>query len=87
MSSTNVTEALILDSVARLGDLARKHARQNDLDQRYSDELWDAVKESGLALMCIPESQGGAGVSLELFCKATEVLASCPLYTSPSPRD
>jgi acyl-CoA dehydrogenase len=82
MSSTNVTEALILDSVARLGDLARKHARQNDLDQRYSDELWDAVKESGLALMCIPESQGGAGVSLELFCKATEVLASADCSTA-----
>ena len=75
-------DATILEAAHRLADVSRRYARQNDLDQCYSPELWAAVRETGLAGLCVPEAQGGANVSVELFCKVIEVLAAADCATA-----
>jgi butyryl-CoA dehydrogenase len=75
-------DATILEAAHRLAELSRRHARQNDLDQRYSPELWSAVRDTGLAGLCVPEELGGAGVTVELFCKVVEVLAAADCTTA-----
>lgn len=69
-------EGPILDATAKLLRQARQSAKRNDLEQSYAPELWKAVKETGLGYLCVPEEQGGAGASVELFCKVTELLAT-----------
>lgn len=75
-------DAAILQAAQRLAETSRRHARQNDLDQRYAPELWEAVRETGLAGLCVPEALGGANVSVELFCKVIEVLAAADCATA-----
>jgi len=82
MQEKDAIEAAILDATTRLARLAHMYAKQNDLEQRYAPELWSAVKENVLAYLCVPEEQGGAGVSLELFCKVTELLAAADCSTA-----
>jgi len=75
-------EKAILNSVARLADESRAYAKENDFQAAYAPDMWTAVKHSGLAGLCVPVSQGGAEVSVQLFCKAVELLAAADCTTS-----
>jgi alkylation response protein AidB-like acyl-CoA dehydrogenase len=76
MQSHSEIDGPILDATAKLLRLARQSAKRNDLEQSYPPELWNAVKETGLGYLCVPEEQGGADATVELFCKVTELLAT-----------
>lgn len=75
-------EASLLDSVQRLAVKAQGYARQGDEEARYDLNLWNTVKEMGLAGLCVPETQGGAQTSVSLFCKVCETLATTDTSTS-----
>lgn len=75
-------EAVILNSVARLADEARMHAKENDIQAAYAPGLWRAIKDSGLGGLCVPANLGGAEVSMQLFCKIVEQLAVADCTTS-----
>jgi hypothetical protein len=76
------TEAAILGTAAKLAEEARAHAKQNDAQAAFAPQLWRAVKETGLGGLCIPESLGGAEVSVALFCRVVELLAAADCTTS-----
>jgi alkylation response protein AidB-like acyl-CoA dehydrogenase len=75
-------EVSLLESVRRLATQARLSARKSDEDAQYDQDLWNAVKELALAGLCVPEAQGGAQVSVSLFCKVCEALAVTDTTTS-----
>ncbi len=75
-------DAAILNSASRLANEARALAKQNDAQEKFAPELWNAVKDLGLAGLCVPEALGGAEVSVQLFCKVVELLASADCTTS-----
>ncbi len=75
-------EAAILSSAAKLAEEARACAKQNDAQGAFAPELWRAVKETGLGGLCVPESLGGAEVSVTLFCHVVELLAAADCTTS-----
>ena len=77
-----VIEATILSSAAKLADAARACAKQNDAKAAFAPDLWRAVKETGLGGLCIPESLGGAEVSVTLFCRVVELLAAADCTTA-----
>src|SRR5512133_3330227 len=80
--ATDSVEVSLLESVRRLAAQARLSARQSDEDAHYDEGLWNRVKELGLAGLCVPEAQGGAQVSISLFCKVCETLATTDTTTS-----
>jgi len=82
MSEEDSIDGAILNAASQLARVAKKYAKQNDLTQSYAPEMWSAVKETGLAYLCVPEAQGGAGVTLQLFCKVTELLAAVDCSTA-----
>lgn len=65
----------LLETVQRLASDASQLAKQSDRDERFDIGLWNRVKELGLAGLCVDEEQGGADVSISLFCKVCEALA------------
>jgi acyl-CoA dehydrogenase len=75
-------EATILNSASRLAGEARALAKQNDATETFAPELWKAVKDLGLGGLCVPEALGGAEVSVQLFCKVVELLATTDCTTS-----
>jgi butyryl-CoA dehydrogenase len=75
-------EAPLLHACEQLQTLARSKAKQGDLAESYDPELWEAVKTLGLAGLCVPEAQGGAEISVALFCRICELLASTDAVTS-----
>jgi alkylation response protein AidB-like acyl-CoA dehydrogenase len=75
-------EQTILGSAERLASEARALARHNDDNEAYDARLWQRVKESAFAGLCVPESLGGAQVPVSLFCKVCEALAVADTTTS-----
>ncbi|MBI4190198.1 MAG: acyl-CoA dehydrogenase family protein [Betaproteobacteria bacterium] len=75
-------ETVIFNSAARLASEARARAKQNDLQEAFAPELWNAVKNLGFGGLCVPQALGGAEVSVRLFCKVVELLAAADCTTS-----
>lgn len=75
-------ETTLLESAARLAKEAGALAKRGDAEERYDGGLWNTVKSLGLAGLCVPEAQGGAEVSVSLFCKVCERLAVADTTTS-----
>lgn len=81
-SAAEGIENQLLESARRLGGEARQLARKMDEEAAFDPALWDKVKALGLAGLCAPEAQGGAQVSVTLFCKVCEILAAADATTS-----
>ena len=75
-------ETTLLESARRLAAEAGALAKKNDEEARYDTGLWNTVKALGLAGLCVPEAQGGAETSVQLFCKVCETLATTDTTTS-----
>jgi acyl-CoA dehydrogenase len=75
-------DSTLLDATQRLAAEAAQVAKQNDREERFDSGLWNRVKELGLAGLCVPEAQGGADVSITLFCRVCEALAVTDTTTS-----
>lgn len=75
-------ENQLLESARRLGAEARRLAKKMDEEAAFEPALWDKVKALGLAGLCAPEAQGGAEVTITLFCKICEALAAADASTS-----
>jgi acyl-CoA dehydrogenase len=75
-------ETTLLESCAKLARDARAVAKKADAEEEYDPALWDTVKALGLAGLCAPEAQGGAQVSITLFCRICEMLAEADATTS-----
>jgi alkylation response protein AidB-like acyl-CoA dehydrogenase len=72
----------LLDTVQRLASEAGQLAKRNDRDEQFDTGLWNRVRELGLAGLCVGEDQGGADVSISMFCRVCEALAVTDTTTS-----
>jgi len=72
----------LLETVHRLARQAGELAKGNDERSEYDATLWETVKALGLGGLCVPEAQGGADVSISLFCQVCEALAVTDAVTS-----
>jgi butyryl-CoA dehydrogenase len=82
VESTDAVEAPLIHACEQLRAAALAKAKQGDQDEAYNPELWAAVKTLGLGGLCVPEEQGGAEVSVSLFCRVCELLATTDAVTS-----
>jgi acyl-CoA dehydrogenase len=74
--------AIVLASVAKIGDQARAKAKEMDAQARYDRDLWRDIRAMGLPALVIPEELGGSGVSVRLFCDVVESLAAADCTTA-----
>jgi len=79
--SSNIAAAL-METAQRLARQAAQAARRNDELAKYDPSLWETVRKLGMAGLCVPEAQGGAEVSISLFCQVCETLAAADASTS-----
>jgi acyl-CoA dehydrogenase len=86
MSATEVPAAAMLadadpaflQAIARVAEIARAHAAEVDHDARFPYEAVDAMREHGLLSAYVPQSHGGAEVSLAALARGClELGRSC----------
>src|SRR3977135_2352522 len=60
-----MTDNIIVDTATRIfGDLCEPQTVNAAEEGRWSEELWNALEESGLTLTWVPDNLGGAGAEM-----------------------
>jgi len=67
---------VLLDRVRTLGkEVIAKHAEPVDVDARFPEESFSALKQEKLLSAYIPQRFGGYGLSIQQICRVSETLA------------
>jgi len=67
MRQAAMTPAELIESAEKLVPLFREKARESELARRASDDVIDAVRESGLYAMMVPTQYGGHEADLDTY--------------------
>lgn len=62
-----LTPAILKERMIALKPLIAKNARQAEIDRKPSDEVWNALRKSGIFYHLIPKAYGGLEFDIESF--------------------
>lgn len=72
----SLTVDTILDRLRGITDLIAAHARQAEVQRRVVDEVWSAVRKTGVFYLFVPKKYGGMEVnSLQALTDAVAIIA------------
>lgn len=75
--SLNDTQTMLVETARRVGEqFGLDYWREIDARKQYPDAFWQAVCESGLSGIAIPEEHGGSGLGMLELALAVEALAA-----------
>lgn len=81
MSQSPMNHAELVEAAEKLVPLVREKAREAEIARRASDEVIDAIRESGLYSMMVPREYGGHEADLDTFFEVTLTLSRADAST------
>ncbi len=75
MSNARLEPAKLIEAAENLAPLLRDNAREAELARRPLDEVIDAVRESGLFALMVPECHGGHEADLDTYFEVVLTLS------------